>query len=98
MAKAELRKLDKDIEEDEERHRLELKVRVQNETNGGMKTQPDVAVDIPSGGIATLDFSMCSGVQAEDEAPLVRTPEWSVGDQGQQLGVCRGLAERTGAN
>lgn len=71
VAKAELRKLDKDIEEDEERHRLELKVRVQNETNGGMKTQPDVAVDIPSGGIATLDFSMCSGVQAEDEAPLV---------------------------
>lgn len=32
VAKAELRKLDKDIEEDEERHRVELKVRLKRKT------------------------------------------------------------------
>lgn len=33
VAKAELRKLDKDIEEDEERHRVELKVRLKRKQN-----------------------------------------------------------------
>lgn len=39
VAKAELRKLDKDIEEDEERHRLELKVRFKILMDDHIKTQ-----------------------------------------------------------
>lgn len=64
------------------------------------KHDKDVAVDAQwrNRYISRSTSPMCSGVQAEDEAPLVRAPERSVGDQGQKLGVCGGPAERTGAN
>lgn len=98
VAKAELRKLDKDIEEDEERHRLELKVTLPNKI---IKRWQQHTARLFAGAESqhfTVRVPACSGVQAEDEAPLVRTPECRVGHEGRQLGLHRGPAERTGTN
>lgn len=46
VAKAELRKLDKDIEEDQERHRVELKVRLKRKNSSKSHNTPLITAEL----------------------------------------------------